>query len=153
LVAIGIQSSIQDVHPSSGYCSSYSQSGFGNSFNPNGTPIGNFKGSFDDIGIWNRVLTQQEITNLFNASMTSVVELSNSPFFAIYPNPATNIININSDAVLMGKNYILYDAVGRVVGSGIVATSTMSISLDGLSSGLYTLAIDEQYRRSFTVAK
>jgi hypothetical protein len=29
----------------------------------------NFVGSLDDIGIWNRALTQQEITNLFNASL------------------------------------------------------------------------------------
>ncbi|MFM2157369.1 MAG: hypothetical protein RL516_2118 [Bacteroidota bacterium] len=36
----------------------------------NGVPTGgaNFKGSLDDIGIWNRALTQQEITNLYTAS-------------------------------------------------------------------------------------
>jgi hypothetical protein len=84
---------------------------------------------------------------------TGLNELSTSAAFTIYPNPAADFISIKADASLMGKSYILYDAVGRVVGAGIVATSTMSISLDGLSSGLYTLAIDEQYRRSFTVAK
>jgi len=36
----------------------------------NGVPTGgaNFKGSLDDIGIWNRALSQQEITNLYTAS-------------------------------------------------------------------------------------
>jgi len=114
-----------------------------------------FYGSLDDIGIWNRALTQQEVTNLYNASMTSIAEVTNAPSFSIYPIPASdNInININSDASIVGTNYILYDAVGRVVGSGTLATSTMIISLNGLSSGLYTLVINEQYRKSFTVAK
>jgi hypothetical protein len=107
----------------------------------------------DDIGIWNRALTQQEVTNLYNASMTSIAEVGNSPSFSIYPNPASDNISINADASLLGTNYIIYDAVGRVVCSGTVATSTMSISLNGLSSGLYTLVINEQYRKSFTVAK
>jgi PKD repeat protein len=65
-VASGLKSSIQNVNPSSGYCSVYNQSGFGNSFSPNGTPIGNYKGKYDDIGVWNRALTQQEITELYN---------------------------------------------------------------------------------------
>ena len=29
---------------------------------------GNFKGTIDDIGIWNRVLTQQEISSIYNSS-------------------------------------------------------------------------------------
>ena len=72
LVATGLQSNIQSVHPSSGFCSTYNQSGFGSSFNPNGTPIGNFKGKFDDIGVWNRALTQQEITDLYNGCQLSI---------------------------------------------------------------------------------
>jgi hypothetical protein len=31
--------------------------------------IYNFSGNYDDIGIWNRALTQQEITNLYNSSL------------------------------------------------------------------------------------
>jgi hypothetical protein len=84
---------------------------------------------------------------------TGLNELSSSAAFTIYPNPAADIISIKADASLMGKNYILYDAVGRVVCSGTVASSTMSVSLNGLSSGLYTLVINKQYRKSFTVAK
>lgn len=41
----------------------------------NVSPIGpdpSFNGSIDDIGVWNRVLTQQEITNLYNSCQLSV---------------------------------------------------------------------------------
>jgi hypothetical protein len=43
-------------------------------------------GSLDDIGIWNRALTQQEITNLFNACTLS-----------INTQPANQTININNN--------------------------------------------------------
>jgi hypothetical protein len=64
-VATGLQSNIQFVHPSSGFDNGYAQSGFGCSFTPNGNPMGNYKGEFDDIGIWNRVLSDTEISDLF----------------------------------------------------------------------------------------
>jgi hypothetical protein len=120
----------------------------------NGYPVGQgFIGYVDDVGLWNRALTQQEISNLYNTGVTSVSEIVIEPSFSIYPNPAVDNLNINADASMMGKNYILYDAMGRVVASGIVASTPMSISVVGLSSGLYTLAIDERHRRSFTVAR
>jgi hypothetical protein len=65
LVAIGLQSPIESLHPGSGYCSIYQESGFGTSFNPNGNPIGNYKGDFDDIGIWNRALSPEEVQQLY----------------------------------------------------------------------------------------
>ncbi len=64
LVHVGLVTNIQNVRPSNGYCAFYSNSGFGNSFAPNGTPAGQYIGQFDDIRIYNRVLSQSEITYL-----------------------------------------------------------------------------------------
>ncbi len=64
LVKTGLISSIQNIRPSNGFDIIYPNSGFGNSFTPNGTPTGQFVGSFDDIRIYNRALTQEEITYL-----------------------------------------------------------------------------------------
>ena len=64
LVRVGLATKIQNVRPSNGYCAFYSNSGFGMSFSPNGSPTGQFVGQFDDVRIYNRVLTQQEITYL-----------------------------------------------------------------------------------------
>jgi hypothetical protein len=69
MVATGLQSNIEFVHPGSGFCSTYPESGFGNSFTPNGSPIGNYKGDFDEIGIWDRPLTVCEIQNIYNAQI------------------------------------------------------------------------------------
>lgn len=59
----GLTSIYPNVHPSNGYCAHYSLSGFGRSFAPQGN-IGQFTGSFDDIRIYDRALTQSEITYL-----------------------------------------------------------------------------------------
>jgi hypothetical protein len=67
-----------------------------------------YNGKLDDLAIWNRVLTQQEITNLYNSTNTSecltmVINtgvLSTSPVtytssVNIYPNPANDHITID----------------------------------------------------------
>jgi hypothetical protein len=54
---------------------------------PNASGCAFFNGKIDDIGIWNRALTPQEITDLYN-----VCQLS------INIQPASQIININSNA-------------------------------------------------------
>jgi len=46
-----------------------------------------FRGKIDDIGIWNRALTQQEITNLYQPCQVSVTT-----------QPANQTININNNA-------------------------------------------------------
>jgi hypothetical protein len=59
---------------------------FGPRFNPN-TPYQIPDGNLDDIGIWNRVLTQQEITDLYNGCQLTV-----------NTQPANQTININNNA-------------------------------------------------------
>jgi hypothetical protein len=67
-----------------------------------------YNGKIDDIGVWNRALTQQEITNLFssegsNECLTMVINtgvLSTNPItytstINIYPNPANDQITID----------------------------------------------------------
>jgi hypothetical protein len=78
MVATGLVSSIQNVRPGNGYCAVYTQSGFGCSFSPNGNPMGRFKGDYDDIAIWNRALTPQEITALYTASNNNNNATSNT---------------------------------------------------------------------------
>lgn len=61
----GLKSIYANVHPSNGFDSWYLMSGFGRSFAPAGV-VGQFVGSFDDFRIYNRALTQAEITYLAN---------------------------------------------------------------------------------------
>ena len=73
-----------------------------------GAPGTWYKGLIDDVGIWNRALNQQEVTNLYNSSntnecLTMVINsgaLSTNPVthtstVTIYPNPANDQITID----------------------------------------------------------
>ena len=69
LVVIGIQSPKQLIRPSNGSegWAAYSESGFGKSFAPGAfNSSKQFTGLIDDYAIWNRVLTANEIKDLYN---------------------------------------------------------------------------------------
>ena len=59
-----------------------------------------FSGKIDDIGIWNRILTQQEITSLYTSSTVGITEISQSNLFSVFPNPANSEINVKIDTNL-----------------------------------------------------
>ena len=124
----------------------------------------NFYGSLDDIGIWNRALTQTEITQLYNQnqcitnitvtdtliinvgqlSYTNPVAYANN--ITIYPNPASTQININFNNItnLVGGSVKVINALGQQVATTPITTtgtnSTMLLSTWG-GNGLYFVQI------------
>jgi hypothetical protein len=116
-----------------------------------GHPTGNWPyywvGKIDDIGIWNRPLTQQEITGLYNGTtttctdtvhvtvtdtliinrlMTNLNPLTYQNTIKIYPNPANNVLNMN-----FGNNYLALNGY------------TLKIT-NSLSQTVYTTPINSQ---------
>jgi len=155
LVATGLQSSITNVRPGNGYCAYYNQSGFGSSFNPTGNPIGQYKGNFDDIGIWNRALTQEEITNLYTADNTCQSLVINTGFLSfnpptyqntvtIYPNPANDQITIDCGnlANVSGWNIKITNMLGQEVFNQPMNTQQYVVPLNTWSGqGIYFVKI------------
>ena len=123
-----------------------------------------FNGKIDDIGIWNRALTQQEITQLYNQNQcitnitvtdTLIINVGQLSFenpilyannITIYPNPASTDININFNNItnLNGGSIKIINSLGQQVATTpITATgtnSTMSLNTWG-GSGLYFVQI------------
>lgn len=66
----------------------------------------------------------------------------------IYPNPATNILNIdlkNKDKEIVPGNKIfasLYDALGKEIQSVEVLNSFVALNVEYLAKGIYTLRIN-----------
>lgn len=56
-----------------------------------------FIGKIDDFGVWNRALTSNEITGLFNA-VDGVNEIQKEDLSSIYPNPASEKLWINNNS-------------------------------------------------------
>jgi hypothetical protein len=76
-----------------------------------------FDGKLDDIGIWNRALTQQEITNLFNSQLPTQTSLC-------LPSITTNTPNsIGIDSVIVGGN-ITNDGGSSIVLRGVCYSTT-----------------------------
>ncbi|MFN5182968.1 MAG: LamG-like jellyroll fold domain-containing protein [Bacteroidota bacterium] len=93
-----------------------------------------FKGNLDDIGIWNRALTQQEITNLYNGNIcyqyitvtdTLLINMGINGFnpityqntIKIWPNPSNDHIYIDNGnfSTLSGYQIKISNSLGQQV--------------------------------------
>ena len=123
-----------------------------------------FSGKIDDIGIWNRALTQQEITQLFNQnqcvtnitvtdtliinvgqlSYTNPISFANN--ITIYPNPASTQVNISFNNItdLAGGSIKIINSLGQQVATTPITLSgtntTMALNSWG-GTGLYFVQI------------
>jgi hypothetical protein len=127
-------------------------------------PVQYFNGKIDDIGIWNRALTQEEITQLFNQnqcitnitvtdtliinvgqlSYTNPVTYANN--ITIYPNPANTQVNISFNNItdLTGGNINIVNSLGQQVATTPITLSGTNtiIPLDTWGgTGLYFVQI------------
>lgn len=123
-----------------------------------------FDGKIDDVGLWNRALTPQEVSQLFNQNQcitnitvtdTLIINVGQLSFenpilyannITIFPNPASTQININFNNIsdLSGGTIKVINSLGQQVATTpITATgtnSTMSLNTWG-GSGLYFVQI------------
>lgn len=123
-----------------------------------------FNGQLDDIGIWNRALTQSEVTQLYNQNqcinnitvtdtlIINVGQLSyNNPVsyannITIAPNPASTQINISFNNItnLNGGTLKVINSLGQEVATTPITTSgtnsTMQLATWG-GTGMYFVQI------------
>tara|TARA_B100001059_G_scaffold198171_1_gene203925 strand:+ start:1052 stop:1999 length:948 start_codon:yes stop_codon:yes gene_type:complete len=102
-----------------------------------------FKGKLDDIGIWNRSLTEQEITNLYDSEVLSSNTATYENNINIYPNPANDHIAIdfgNLDNV-EDWNIKIINILGQEVLSHPINTDKINVS--ELSKGVYYIKISD----------
>jgi hypothetical protein len=112
---------------------------------------GFWDGKIDDIGIWNRALTQQEITDLYNG--TSAHTNQNSlPLASVHPNPTTGEITITSNE-LNGQYYSLYNSLGQLVASGKLNAEKTTLSIQEFAPGIYTLQLQGEKNTTLKIVK
>jgi|GEM_PF-5229043 len=75
----------------------------------------------------------------------NISENKNTPEFLVYPNPASNLIQISSSSLdVSNKSVEIYDSTGRLVLNSILASELTQISIENLNRGIYTLKIIDQ---------
>lgn len=99
-----------------------------------------FAGSIDDIGIWNRAITTNEVAVLYQGTL-GLNDFSSS-IVKIFPNPATTMIQLEVEAQNIGKTYQIIDELGRTVSTQTIAATTSEVSVATLKTGLYFLKIE-----------
>ena len=116
-----------------------------------------YRGLIDDIGIWNRALNQEEITNLYNSAntnecLTMVINtgvLSTTPVtytssVSIYPNPANDQITIDCGnlANVQGWSIKITNMLGQEVFNQPMNTQQYFVPLNTWSGqGMYFVKI------------
>lgn len=113
----------------------------------------NWNGKLDDIGVWNRQLTQQEITALYNSVISGEEAMRGKERFKIYPSPAQNLITLESGDNLTGMDYVIYDNIGRTVFSGTISEANTSINISTFANGYYVLRTERGTAHPFHVIK
>ena len=110
-----------------------------------------FNGNLDDIGIWNRALTQQEITDLYNGTSAQTNENS-LPLASVHPNPTTGEITITSNE-LHSQFYSLYNSLGQLVASGMLNAENTTLSIQEFAPGIYTLQLQGEKNTTLKIVK
>jgi hypothetical protein len=101
-----------------------------------------FNGKIDDIGIWNRALTQQEITGLYTTLSTEQTQANNQ--IIIYPNPTKEQITIDCGTIsnANGWSYKIVNTLGQEVLKGEINSQQNVVSLISLNgTGVYFVKI------------
>lgn len=121
-------------------------------------PVPNSNGP--EFGLWASVPDGGELIPF--QVVTSVIENSELQNFKIFPNPASNVLNLTFDMVSSNNvRFEIYDLSGRVLSSqakGAPATGshTENIDISGLSSGYYIMSVivdNERMNSPFQVIK
>jgi hypothetical protein len=118
---------------------------------------GFFNGKLDDIGIWNRALSEQEISNLYNSVSTnecltmtintgvlSTTPVTYTSSVSIYPNPANDQITIDCGnlANVVGWNIKITNMLGQEVFNQPMNTQQYVVPLNSWTGqGMYFVKI------------
>jgi hypothetical protein len=122
-----------------------------------------FNGTLDDIGIWNRALTPQEVTSLYNGNIcfetvrvtdTLVINVNRTGYnpitysntIKVYPNPANNKITIDNGDIqkMNGYSIKIINSLGQQVYQGGITQQIVSIDItQWTGNGMYYLQLTD----------
>jgi hypothetical protein len=99
---------------------------------------GSFRGSIDDLKIYNYVLSDTEISNLYTNNVLSSSDFNqNNLKVAMYPNPVNDILNIDIE------NEIKSVEIYNIQGQRVIQSNSKQIETSSLNSGIYMVRIED----------
>jgi hypothetical protein len=116
---------------------------------------GYFKGSIDDVGIWDRALNTTEINDLYTNTITSINKNQlNKNIFWISSNIAEETIQINSTNTHQATiAYSILDVKGAILLNGILTASTNNVDIKNFKKGMYFIRFNDEKNSSVKFVK
>jgi len=81
----------------------------------------------------------RKVTNVGNT--TGIEQFANKEQLTIYPNPATNSLQVSFLGNSEGSTLVMYDMLGNSVYHSTLATQHSTISVADLEAGVYFVAV------------
>jgi len=104
-----------------------------------------FQGKIDDIRVYNRAITAAEIDSIFNlptSCATTGMDEHSLADCAVYPNPTTGIVRVESSKDLQGTDIFLFDLMGRKLTTNYKAAhNVLQVDLSGQPAGMYVIQL------------
>ncbi|HXS37203.1 MAG TPA: LamG-like jellyroll fold domain-containing protein [Flavipsychrobacter sp.] len=109
----------------------------------------NFKGFIDDIRLYNRVLSDSEITHYSPLAINDPVS---HRAISVYPNPAYNEITIENSE---NNTVAIYNSIGQKVYEGYIANQIQKLDIKNFTNGVYIMQITNSagYKESLRFIK
>lgn len=93
---------------------------------------------FDELKIYNKELTPTEIATLAGVS-TEISETSVTQHLLVFPNPANNVLNIDSKTAM---NVSIINILGKTIQTQLLNIGANQIDVSLLASGIYFIKTD-----------
>ena len=147
-------------------------------FNENGTEIVSEELFFEDFGRIRDVAINPHTGSIYFATNgdfypgdgpNEIVEYKNEDFIdsvnetvlssqniKVYPNPARDIINVESSSQLLGTDYEIISYAGEIVKTGLINAINQEITINDLAHGQYFIRCKNEgglLTRTFTVVR
>ncbi|MDB5282720.1 MAG: bacillolysin [Bacteroidota bacterium] len=81
----------------------------------------------------------------FYYATTGLRYLDADDVISIYPNPASDLLNVKLDGALKGNSFEVYDVTGRIMKSMVIENLSFSISLNNVATGNYFYRIIDNH--------
>jgi hypothetical protein len=103
-----------------------------------------FEGYLDDVAIYNRALTQQEITALYNTTITGLNPPSYQNTLKVFPNPANTQLTIDYSnfSSISGYKLKIVNSIGQTVFTTFINQQSTYIDISNWKgSGIYNVQL------------
>ena len=107
-----------------------------------------FHGKIDDIRIYNRILTNDEIVFLYDGTTLSINNYDNLKVLKVYPNPCDDFIFIANEKEQDISTYEIFDTMGKTIIFRNLIKNEIDVS--NLTNRIYFIKLKNKKGEIFT---